>query len=96
MVEQHLDGRRKLHRGTLVHRIQHPDRLRQHELWHPGAACDERLGRLDLLRIVPHDQPHQQVGINRAHACCRMYERTPALTSVGLRFPGLVAPNTAA
>ena len=68
MIEQHLDRGRELRRCALVHRIQHPKRLGQDQVRYPRAGRNEFLGSRDLRGIVTHDESHQQVRINRAHA----------------------------
>src|SRR5208337_2604039 len=38
MIKQHINRTSDLFGGTLIHRIEHPSRLRQHEVRHPRSA----------------------------------------------------------
>src|ERR1035438_10925840 len=67
MIEQHFDGRGELGGITLVHSGEHPGGFRESKDRYPSAGFDEDFGGSNLARIVPRDEPDQNVGVNGAH-----------------------------
>ena len=67
VVEEHLDSGGDVLRTTIVDRGQDPRRFGEDEMRHPGPACHEGLGHRHLLRVVPRDQPDQNVRVNGSH-----------------------------
>ena len=65
--QQHLHCRPDLLGRTIVDCVEHPQRLRQHQMREPRALGNELLRGIELAPIIAHEQPHQQVRVNRAH-----------------------------
>ena len=67
VIEEHLDGRGDFLWTTIVDRGQDPRRFGEDEMPYPGPACHEGLGHRHLLRVIPRDQPDQNVRVNGSH-----------------------------
>lgn len=67
MVEEHLHGGGDVLRTTVVNRRQNSRRFGEDEVRYPRPACDEGLGHRHLFRIIPRDQPDQDVRVNGPH-----------------------------
>jgi len=67
VAEKHFDRRRYLAGTQLKHGCEHPYSLDEHEMGHPRPGSDEAFCRVDLLRMIPRREPHQHIGVNRAH-----------------------------
>ena len=78
MVEQQIKRSCQLRRAALLNGIQHPQSFCQDQLRDPGTSFDTRLGRCDLLRIVPNLQAHQEICVNGAHASFVRIREYPA------------------
>ena len=67
VVEEHLDSCSDFLRTTIVDRGQDPRRFGEDEMWYPGPAYHEGLGHCHLLRVIPRDEPDQNVRVNGSH-----------------------------
>ena len=65
---QHAIDRVRDLRRAMINRVENPQRFCQHEVGYSRPFCDKSLRGIYLIRIISHDHPHQQIGINGVHA----------------------------
>ena len=68
MIEQHLDGGCDLLARKLVHGVEDPKCLSQHEMGYPSALADELFSRANLTGIITRHEANKDVRVNREHA----------------------------
>lgn len=77
VAEQKFDGCRYLDGRKFVNGGQNPSGLDEYQMGDPAAPRDELVRASGLFRIVSRDEPHEDVGINRAHAAFARSGRGP-------------------